>query len=464
MSPKKNGDNDMITTDVLIIGGGPAGYTCALSAQNSYPQKKITLIRQDDTAIIPCGIPYILATLNKVEDNILGDKNLKDKQIDIIIDTVKEINNSTAITIQGKKINYHKLVLATGSHPIMPPIEGTRLPGVYLIKKNIDFLHQFKNDVAKATKIAIVGGGFIGLEIADELLKLGKQVTIIEKATHCLSAAFDDEFCQNAEEEMTRLGATIITNKTVTSIQGDTRVSSVLLNDKTRIDVDMVIIAIGWKPNVSLAHKIGLQLGESGAIQVDEYMGTSQPNVFAIGDCAEKKDFISRKPLMLMLASTAMAEGRLVGSNLYGLKVIKEFKGTLGTFSTCFGHISLGQSGLTERTAQQYGFDYVVGTARVPDRHPGKIKDASMIHIKLIFSRYSHILLGGQIAGGKSVGEITNILSILIQKGYKDMEIDTLQIGTHPLLTASPISYPIISATVNAILNTYKEGLGSAIH
>lgn len=454
----------MSTTDILIIGGGPAGYTCALSAQNSYPHKKITLVRQDDPAVIPCGIPYILATLDTVEDNIMGDTQLKDKQIDILIDTVTEIENQTALTAGGKKISYQKLVLATGSHPIMPPIKGSQLPGVYVIKKNLAFLRQFKKDVDRAQKIAIIGGGFIGFELADELLKLNKEVVIIEKVKHCLCAAFDDEFCKIAEDEITRLGAQIITNTTLTAIQGDRQVSSITLADNTQLDVDLVIISIGWKPNVSLAQKMGLQLGESGAIQVDEYMATSHPHVFAIGDCAEKKDFISRNPLMLMLASTAMAEGRLIGSNLYGLKVIKEFKGTLGTFSTCFGKLSLGQSGLTERVAQRYGFDYVVGTAQMPDRHPGKISDASMIHIKLLFSRYSHSLLGGQIAGGKSAGEITNILSILIQKGYKDMEIDTLQIGTHPLLTASPISYPIIAATVDAIVGTHKEGLGSDIH
>jgi len=454
----------MTTTDVLIIGGGPAGYTCALSAQNSYPHKKITLVREDDPAVIPCGIPYILATLDTVDDNILGDQQLIDKQIDIIIDTVTDIDGQTAITAQGKKIRYHKLVLATGSHPVMPSLQGAHLPGVYVIKKNLAFLHQFKKDVDQAHKIAIIGGGFIGFELADELLKLGKEVVIIEKAGHCLCAAFDDEFCKIAEDEMVRLGAQIITDTTVTAIQGDKRVSSIVLADNTTLDVDMVIISIGWKPNVSLAQKMGLQLGDSGAIQVDEYMVAARPNIFAIGDCAEKKDFISRNPLMLMLASTAMAEGRLIGSNLFGLKVIKEFKGTLGTFCTCFGKLSLGQSGLTERAAQRYGFDYVVGTAQVPDRHPGKIGDASMIHIKLLFSRYSHILLGGQVAGGKSTGEITNILSILIQKGYKDMEIDTLQIGTHPLLTPSPISYPIISATVDAILGTHKDGLGSDIH
>ena len=443
-------------TDVLIIGGGPAGFTCALSARNTYPEKKITLVRKDEIAVIPCPIPYTIATLEKLEDDILPDKPLIDKNVEIISDEVIDIDENRAVTIGGKEIEYEKLVLATGSTPRMPPIEGTDLKGVYTIKKSFDFLKGFKEKIKKAKKIVIIGGGFIGFEVADELLKLNKKVTIVEMMEHCLCAAFDDEFCEMGEKEMKKMGAEIITGKIAKSIKGKENASSVILDDGTTLKADMVIISVGYKPDVKLAKKLGLSIGKSGAIEVDEYMRTSKQNIFAIGDCAEKKEFFSRAPLMLMLASTAMAEGRLTGSNLYSLKVIREFKGTLGTFSTRFGNLSLGESGLTERQAKEYGFDYIIGRAEAPDRHPGKIGDATKLKIKLIFSRYSHLLLGGGIAGGKSVGEMTNILSIMIQKGFTDMEIDALQIGTHPLLTSSPIAYPIINATVDAIMKYYK--------
>lgn len=443
-------------TDVLIIGGGPAGFTCALSARNTYPEKKITLVRKDEIAVIPCPIPYTIATLEKLEDDILPDKPLIDKNVEIIIDEVIDIDENRAVTAGGKEIEYEKLVLATGSTPRMPPIEGTDLKGVYTIKKSFDFLKGFKEKIKKAKKMVIIGGGFIGFEVADELLKLNKKVTIVEMMEHCLCAAFDDEFCEMGEAEMKKMGAEIVTGKIAKSIKGKENASSVILDDGTTLKADMVIISVGYKPDVKLAKKLGLSIGKSGAIEVDEYMRTSKQNIFAIGDCAEKKDFFSRAPLMLMLASTAMAEGRLTGSNLYSLKVIREFKGTLGTFSTRFGNLSLGESGLTERQAKEYGFDYIIGRAEAPDRHPGKIGDATKLKIKLIFSRYSHLLLGGEIAGGKSVGEMTNILSIMIQKGFTDMEIDALQIGTHPLLTSSPIAYPIINATVDAIMKYYK--------
>jgi NADPH-dependent 2,4-dienoyl-CoA reductase/sulfur reductase-like enzyme len=448
----------MEKTDILIIGGGPAGFTCALSAQNIYPKKKITLMRRDKTAVIPCGIPYIISTLEKPEDNILGDKPLIDKGVEILVDEVVDFHENRAITATGKEIEYEKLVLATGSQSISLPIEGAQLDGVYPVMKDFDFLQEFKRKIGEVNLVVIVGGGFIGFEVADELLKLNKKVTIVEMTEHCLGLAFDDEFCELAEAEMRNTGADIITGRKVVEIKGNGSVSSVVLDDGTTLNTDMVIFSIGYKPNIELAEKLGLKIGESGAIWVDEYMRTSNHNVFAVGDCGEKKEFFSRDIMKLMLASTAMAEGRLAGSNLYSLKVVREFKGTLGTFSTRFGNLSLGECGLTEKQAKRFGFEYVVGTAEVPDRHPGKIKDATKLKVKLIFSSpYSHVLLGGQIAGGKSVGEITNILSVMIQKGFTDVEIDTLQIGTHPLLTSSPISYPIIEATVDAILKHYKN-------
>jgi NADPH-dependent 2,4-dienoyl-CoA reductase/sulfur reductase-like enzyme len=448
----------MEKTDVLIVGGGPAGFTCALSARNTYPQKKITLIRKSKTATIPCGIPYIISTLEKPEDNVLDDKPLVNNNVQIMVDSIVDFQGKKAITATEKEIEYEKLVLATGSYPESLPIRGVELDGVYTLKKNFDFLQEFKREIKNVNHVVIIGGGFIGFEVADELLKLDKKVTIVEMAEHCLGLAFDDEFCELAEAEMRNIGADILTSRKVEEIKGEDQVSSVVLDDGTKLNADIVIISVGYKPNVELAEKLGLRIGESGAIWVNEYMRTSNPNIFAVGDCAEKKEFFSRDTMKLMLASTAMAEGRLAGSNLYTLKVVREFKGTLGTFSTRFGGLSLGECGLTEKKAKSLGFGYVVGNAEAVDRHPGKIKDASKLKVKLIFSSpYSHTLLGGQIAGGKSVGEMTNILSVMIQKGFKDIEIDTLQIGTHPLLTSSPIAYPIIKAAVDAILKHHKE-------
>jgi len=153
----------------------------------------------------------------------------------------------------------------------------------------------------------------------------------------------------------------------------------------------------------------------------------------------------------IMLASTAMAEGRLVGSNLYSIKTIRQYPGVLGTFSTKIGNIAFAVSGITEKRAKARSLDYTVGIAKAVDRHPAMLPDASEITVKLIFSTYSHTLMGAQIMGGNSVGEMINIMSVMILNKMTDIDIYNLQIGTHPLLTASPIAYPIINATVDAI-------------
>ncbi len=151
-----------------------------------------------------------------------------------------------------------------------------------------------------------------------------------------------------------------------------------------------------------------------------------------------------------------MAQGRLAGSNLFSINILKVFHGTLGSFATKVGDVAVGATGLTEMRAKAIRLEYYTGIAEAVDRHPAKLRNASKMMIKLIFAENSHILLGAQISGGDSVGECINMLSVMIQKNMTDMEIDTLQIGTHPLLTPSPLAYGVINATVDAIMKWHE--------
>jgi len=181
-------------------------------------------------------------------------------------------------------------------------------------------------------------------------------------------------------------------------------------------------------------------------------MRTSDSDIFAVGDCVCKRSCYTNQYRQIMLASTAMSQGRLAGSNLFSINVMKSFPGTLGSFATHIGNISLGVTGLTETKAKEMGIEYVVGRSETVNRHPAKLPGASKVITKLLFARYSQVLIGAQMIGGESVGECINMLSVMIQKRMTDMEIDTLQIGSHPLLTPSPIANNVITATVDAIL------------
>ena len=439
--------------DVVIVGGGPAGVTTALSAKNSYHDKKVLIIRREETSLIPCGIPYVLHSLKKVENNIMPDKPLEAAGVELMVGDVVEIEPAAKVIIlrSGEKLEYDRLVMATGSTPFIPPIPGIEKKGVHLIKKEMDYLRDLKKSVEESRRIVVIGGGFIGVEVTDELLKEGKDVTIVEKLDSLLPLSMDEEFGTMVKEMLEAKGVRVLTGISVKEITGEEGTDGVELENGEKIDADLVLVAAGYRPRLELARKTGLEINERYGIIVDEYMRTSMKDVFAVGDCAAKKHFLTGEFTKLMLASTAMAQGRLAGSNLYEVKVIKELRGSLGTFSTKIQGTAFAAMGLTEREAKKLGVSYVVGRNETVDRHPGKLPGASSVYIKLIYAKVSHQLLGAQIRGGDSAGEMINTLSIMMQNNMTDMQVDTMQIGTHPLLTSSPIAYPIINATVDAI-------------
>jgi len=213
-----------------------------------------------------------------------------------------------------------------------------------------------------------------------------------------------------------------------------------------KIDADAVILAMGYTPNTILAEEAGIPLDSKGFIRVDEYMRTGSPDIFAIGDCAEKRDFVTRKVTGVMLASTAASEARVAGTNLYQLSVVKTFSGTISIFATAIGKTGFGVAGLTETAAKKEGFNITIGTFTGVDKHPGAIPGTHSQYVKLIVGKTSGVLLGGEVVAGMSTGELTNIIGLAIQAKIPISSLLTAQIGTHPLLTAPPTAYPVIKA------------------
>ena len=442
--------------DVVIIGGGPAGVTCAISAHNFYPDKSIAVIRKEKISLIPCGIPYTMHSLDTVDDDILPDKLIDQAGADLIIDEVLDKEGKTLELKSGEKIAYDKLVLAVGATPVKPPIPGIEKKGIFLVKKDREYLVDMKAYAQNSENVVIIGGGYIGVEMADEFLKAGKKVTLVEMMKGVFPMTMDQEFGARAQQILEEAGATVLVGRRVESILGNDTVSGTRLDNGDEIPADMAIVSIGAKPVLSMASKFGLAVHPNHGIWVNDYLRTFDKDIFAIGDCAAKYDFFSGEFSNIMLASTAMAEGRLVGSNLFEIKVMRKFLGVLGSFSTKIGRTAFGASGLTEQKAKEMNMDYTVGQATTIDRHPGKLPGASKLHIKLVFSRYSHTLLGAQLYGGDSVGELVNMFSVMILNKMTDMDIDNLQIGTHPMLSPSPLAYPVINASVDAIKKWYE--------
>jgi len=440
-------------TDVLIIGGGPAGIVCAVTAKRYYPDKNVLVMKNVVNGCIPCGIPYMFWSLKNPDDNKLGLDALKKNNVEIVIDEALRVDRSskTVISKGGEEYKYEKLVLALGSVPIKPPIAGIDKNGVYPVYKDMDYLKKIILELKKAKDVLVLGGGFIGVEFADEVSKIeGINVYLAEVLPHLLANSFDSEFSLLAEEKLKSRGVSLFANTKVVEFSGEERIESARFENGKNLKIDGVILGIGACPNTNLATEAGLDLGRGKGIWVDEYMRTADPDIFAVGDCVGKRDFYTRKDTPVMLASTATAEARIAGANLYQLKVVRENKGTIAIYSTYVDGLVLGSAGLTETSAKKEGFEIVSGNTESFDKHPGSLPGANKTKVKLIFSKQSGILMGGQVAGGISAGEIINIIGMAIQQRVSVTELETLQMATHPYLTSAPTMYPVVLAAQNA--------------
>ena len=439
--------------DILIIGGGPAGIVSAVTARRYYPDKKILVIKSAEKGAIPCGIPYMFASLKNADENILGDAPLEKNNVDIIVDEAVKINRDKKFisTKNNNKYHYEKLILAIGSIPISPPIPGIDKKGIYPIHKDMGYLKRLTEEIKRAKNVLVLGGGFIGVEFADELSNIkGLNIYLAEILPNLLANSFDPEFFHLAEEKLRSKGIRLLTSRRVEEFIGKEKIEKIRLSNGDKLDIDCVILGIGATPNTKLAQDAGLDLGKGRGIWVDEYMRTIDSDIFAIGDCAGKRDFYTRKDVPVMLASTATAEARIAGANLYQLKVVRENKGTIAIFSTYVDGLVLGSAGLTEKSAKYEGFEIIAGSIDGIDKHPFAMPNASKIKVKLIFSKQSGIILGGQVAGGFSCGEVINIIGVAIQKRTSLTELETLQMATHPYLTSAPTMYPLVLAAQNA--------------
>lgn len=439
--------------DILVIGGGPAGIVSAVTARRYYPDKQILMIKSVDRGVIPCGIPYMLASLKSPDENALSTAALERNNIEVRVDEAVKIERDKkfVLTKNSDKYFYEKLILAIGSKPIIPSIPGINKEGIYPIYKDMDYLKTMVEKVKKSKNILVLGGGFIGVEFADELSKIENiNVYLVEMLPNLLARSFDPEFSQLVEDKLKSKGVNVLTNTRVEEFLGNERVEKAKLSDGREINIDCVILGLGAIPNTKLAQDAGLDLGKGKGIWVDEYMRTVDKDIFAVGDCAGKRDFFTRKDAPILLASIATAEARIAGASLYQLKVVRENKGTIGIYSTYVDGLVLGTAGLTESGAKKEGFEIVVGNFEGVDKHPSTLPGASKIKVKLVFSKQSGIILGGQAAGGCSVAELINAIGIAIQKRISLTELETLQMATHPYLTPAPTMYSLVLAAQDA--------------
>ncbi|MGQ9681475.1 MAG: FAD-dependent oxidoreductase [Anaerolineae bacterium] len=451
----------MRRADVVVIGGSAAGIPAAITARRHYPGKSVMLIRKEQQVLIPCGIPYIFGSVGSCQADLIPDGVLHKGGVDLLVDEAVGIDRQgrTVTTAGGEQVGYDRLVLAVGSLPIVPPIPGVEMENVFAVRKDVSYIERMLSALDRASNVVIVGCGFIGVELAEEIKRhRSLKITIVEMLRHCLELTYDVEFSIKAEEVLHSEGIDILGSERVLAFEGDGKVQGVKLSGGETLAADVVIMGIGAAANTDLAKKAGLEIGPTGGIQVDRYMQTSDEHIFACGDCTEKVSFFDGKPSKLKLASIATMEARIAGANLFGPR--RANMGVIGAYSTILGDTAFAAAGLTEKMAREAGYRIMVGEAEAPNRHPGCMPGAANLKVKLVFEAGTGVILGGQVAGATSGGELINAISACIHQRMTADDIATFQTGTHPGLTASPIAYQLVNAAEVAIASQRKASAG----
>ncbi|RLD67818.1 MAG: pyridine nucleotide-disulfide oxidoreductase [Bacteroidetes bacterium] len=442
--------------DVIIIGAGPAGIITGVTAKKQHPEKSMLMLMEEEKGLVPCGIPYVFHELGGVEKNVMGPKPFVDLGGEVIIEKVVDIDfkSKSVKTKSGNEFGYEKLVFATGSKVVVPDfIPGYDLKNVFYIEKSFKYIKQLYENLKSKKNIVVIGGGFIGAEVAEQLaLNEGKKITLIESEQFCFSKAFSKELSQIATEALAGTSVNIKTSVRVERVNGNNGVvSSVSLDNGEEIQCEAVIMAIGYKPNTELAKKAGLELNKMGAILVDNYERTKAKGVCAVGDCSQTIGFITGRMDYVMLASTATAEARVLGHNLFGIEIRKTFIGTLAIFSTEINGIAMAAAGVNDSSAAEANIKYVSAKFSDFDTHPGTFEHTSPLSVKLFASSRDGSIIGGEVWGGRSAGEIINTIGLAIQKGVTVFDFISFQIGSHPLLTGAPTKTLLIKAAEGII-------------
>ena len=402
----------------------------------------------------------MVAGLAAGESIVNPDKMFSDNKIEMVVDRADDIDveNKKVITAGGKKIPYNKLIMAMGSKPVIPPVEGGDLEGVFTMRSLAD-AERIRDYMEKArpVKLLFVGAGFISLEVA-ALLKEVKsrdyQIDVIEMMDQPLPLMLDSELGSKIMDYFTDHGINMRMGRKVEKILGKNgRVSGARLASGETLDADLVFMNVGSRPDLRLAQKMGLELGQFG-IKVNPFMETSDPDIFAGGDCIDNIHFITKKPAPIQLRGPAVIQGRLIAKRLAGYEI--PFPGLLGNCAVKLFDKYVAATGLTETQARKENFDPVCATVESVSKH-SMIPGVKRWILKLVFDRSSQKLIGGQIISDSDspVKEIDTVNALIF--GEKTVsDLTTLMCAGNPDCSSEPSKEPITIAAEQVLQQIRK--------
>ncbi|TFB14054.1 CoA-disulfide reductase [Filobacillus milosensis] len=422
----------------VIIGGDAAGMSAAMQIVRSKGDHEIiTLERGEIYSYGQCGLPYAISGIVDEPEDVIArsvekfrEKYGIDAKINHEVTHVDTDSKSVSgvVTTSGETFsyNYDKLLIASGASPVTPDWEGVNLDGIFHIKTipdTNDILNYLNKDVQNVT---IVGGGFVGLEMAENFKEIGKEVTIIQRGKQLIKP-LDEDMAELIHEEADKQNIKLIFDESVQGFSGDSKVKKIH-TDQNEYDTDLVLLSIGIKPNTQFVDE-QFEYGDKKEIIVNEFMQTNIPDVYAAGDCASQYHRIKQQNDYVPLGTHANKQGMVAGQNLVGEKV--SFKGIVGTSILKFLDLEIAKTGLSEKEASDISIDY--DSVKITTRPvAGYYSAEEKITIKLVYEKSSKKLLGAQIVGNKGVDKRIDVVATALFHEMTTVQLLDLDLAYAP--------------------------------
>jgi Uncharacterized NAD(FAD)-dependent dehydrogenases len=444
---------------IVVVGGVAGGASAAARARRLDEFADITMFEKGpDVSFSNCSLPYHLSGLIPDADSIVLmnptqfkhqyaiDAEVNSEVVDVDSDK-KEVEVKNTQTGEIKQVPYDELILSPGANPILPScIKGIDNDNVFTVRNVVDIKKiQTYLDVNNVTDVAIIGGGFIGLEVCENLAQTDKKVSLIEASSHVMGT-IDDDFAELVHKELYDHGVNVVLDDGLAEITD----SNVKLGSGREIKAQAVIVAIGVKPDTTLASKIGCKLGLTGGIAVDQHYQTSIPDIYAVGDAIEVTHMITRKKTRLALAFPAQMEARDAVDHIYGRTV--ENRGVIGSQAIHIFDINVASTGLTESECQKDGIDYRTATV-IPKNQVGLMPDATPLYLKLIFGYPSGEVLGAQALGKSDVDKQIDIVATMISMHGHISDLTHLEVCYSPWFSTAKNAVNMAALVAENILN-----------
>ena len=440
---------------LVVIGGDAAGMSAASQARRRRPELDIVVFeRGPHTSFSACGIPYYVGRLVDAEEKLIMRTPEKFRELDGI--DVRILHEVEEIDTAGRKVRvgvrdlksgksswepYDQLLIATGAVPLCPDLPGAHavdIFGVSTLESGLEIRRRL--DKGGINKVVIVGGGYIGLEMAEALVMNGLEVSLISRPPQVMGT-LDEDMGALVSQALRDAGVTLYLDEALTSFVTTSGKVTGVVTGKRTLPADIVILGLGVRPNTVLAATAGIPLGEKGAIRVNERMETGIPGIWAAGDCAESFHLVSRKPFYVALGTVANRHGRVAGINLGGGNAT--FPGVVGTAITKICQMEVARTGLQEKELRKLGIEWVSAVIKSRTK-AGYYPGAGEITVKVLAEKGSGRLLGGQIVGMEGSAKRIDTLATALHAGFTVEEMINLDLGYAPPF--SPVWDPVVTA------------------